>query len=114
MSDGTISPKFGNKAFSHNCDLTGPLKRIEAKFRERGLVGLKLITDNEDLVIQGDGLGKHEAEVFYEPSVEQIVQFKVRMAQGVVNGIQFGVLTNEDIVESLGAQQYTVLGLEQQ
>lgn len=51
MSDGTISPKFGNKAFTHSCDFTGPLRRVETKYRERGVVSMTLITDNEELTI---------------------------------------------------------------
>ena len=47
MSDGVVSPKFGNSAFTHSCDFIGSLKRVETKYRERGLVSLTLITDKE-------------------------------------------------------------------
>lgn len=44
MADGTVSPKLGGRAFTHNCTLTSPLKMIETTYRERGLVSLKFIT----------------------------------------------------------------------
>ena len=44
MADGTVSPKLGGRAFTHNCTLTSPLKMIETTYRERGVVSLKFIT----------------------------------------------------------------------
>ena len=32
---------------------------MEANYRERGLVSLRIVTDNEDLVIQGSAEAKH-------------------------------------------------------
>ena len=72
MSDGTVSPKFGNRAFTHNCDFTAPLKRVDATYRERGLVSLKFYTDNEELTIQGDGVGKHKSYFILKKGVENI------------------------------------------
>ena len=51
MTDGTVSPKFGNKAFTSGCDLTAPVKSIVATYRERGLVSLTITTANEELKI---------------------------------------------------------------
>ena len=51
MTDGTVSPKFGNKAFTSGCDLTAPVKKIVATYRERGLVSLTIVTANDELTI---------------------------------------------------------------
>ena len=59
MADGSVSPKLGSRAFTNTCDLTSPIKMIQTTYRERGLVSLKLICEEEELVIQGSGEGKH-------------------------------------------------------
>ena len=51
MTDGTVSPKFGNKAFTSCCDFSAPVNKIVATYRERGLVSLTFTTANEELKI---------------------------------------------------------------
>lgn len=89
-----MSPKLGRSPFTHSCDLNSPIKKIETSFREKGLVSLKFITDTEELVIQGDGNGKHTDKVEVVEGIEKLVQFKVRLANNDIQGISFGILSN--------------------
>ena len=93
MADGTVSPKLGGRAFTHNCTLTSPLKMIETTYRERGLVSLKFITETEELVIQGTGEGKHSDKVKFIEGMEKLVQVKVRLHNNLIQGISFGLLS---------------------
>lgn len=47
QANGTQSPKFGNRAFTHNCELTSPIKKVEVTYRERGIVSLTFYTETE-------------------------------------------------------------------
>ena len=71
-----------------------------ATYRERGLVSLAISTANEELLIQGEGNGKHTDKVEVYEGIESIVQFKVRMADGLVQGISFGVLTAKAVLQA--------------
>jgi len=93
MADGTVSPKLGGRAFTHNCGLTSPLKMVELTYRERGLVSLKFFTETEEVLIQGTGEGKHSDKVKLVEGIEQLVQFKVRLANNLIQGIGFGILS---------------------
>ena len=101
MADGTVSPKFGNRAFTHNCDFTSPVNKVEATYRERGLVSLTFYTDNEELTIQGDGVGKNKSTFELDKGVENIVQFHLKMGEGRIHGINFGIMTTPDILSQL-------------
>ena len=102
MANGTQSPKFGAKAFTHNCTLTSPVKKIEVTYRERGIVSLVMYTETEELRIQGTGEGKHSDKAEIVEGVEKLVQFRVRIAQNLVQGISFGVLTTQAIKQMRG------------
>ena len=104
QANGTQSPKFGTKPFTHNCDLTSPIKKVEVTYRERGIVSLVFYTATEELRIQGDGEGKHSDKVEIVEGVEKLVQFRVRLAQNLVQGISFGVLTNQALKQLKGSQ----------
>jgi len=104
QANGTQSPKFGAKPFTHNCDLTSPIKKVEVTYRERGIVSLVFYTATEELRIQGDGEGKHSDKVEIVEGVEKLVQFRVRLAQNLVQGISFGVLTNQALKQLKGSQ----------
>lgn len=63
MSDGTASPKYGKRAYQNTCYFTHPITKIVATYRERGLVSLAINTKKEELMIQGNGEGKHTDKV---------------------------------------------------
>ena len=93
MTDGSVSPKYGNKAFTSCCDFAGPVKKIVATYRERGLVSLTIFTANDELRIEGSGEGKQTDTVEVMENVETLIQFKVRIADNHVRGISFGIST---------------------
>ena len=99
MSDGTVSPKFGGKAYTNSCEFYSPVKKIVATYRERGLVSLTFESGNNMLLtIQGEGVGKNTDTVEVIENVESLVQFKCRMDKNVIQGIQFGVMTTQEIM----------------
>ena len=102
MSNGTQSPKFGNRAFTNNCELTSPIKKVEVTYRERGIVSLTFHTETGTLKIEGTGEGKHSDKVEIVEGVEKLVQFRVRLAQNLIQGISFGVLTTQEIKQMRG------------
>ena len=99
MTDDSVSPKFGNKPFTNCCDFTAPVKRIVATYRERGLVSLSILTANEELKIEGTGESKHTDTVEVIENLESLIQFKVRCANNLVQGISFGVSTNKQLMQ---------------
>ena len=99
MADGTVSPRLGGRPFTHGCDLTSPIKMIETTYRERGLVSLKFITETEEVLIQGDGEGKHSDKVKFVEGVEKFLQVKVRLANNLISGISFGILSNQQLIQ---------------
>lgn len=94
MADGAVSPRLGGRPFTHGCDLSSPIKMIETTYRERGLVSLKFITETEEVLIQGSGEGKHSDKVKFIEGVEKFLQVKVRLANNLITGISFGILSN--------------------
>ena len=102
MTDDSVSPKFGNKPFTNCCDFTAPVKRIVATYRERGLVSLTILTANESLKIEGTGEQKHTDTIELIEDMEKLFQFKVRLANNLVQGISFGVSTTRQLAQSNG------------
>lgn len=94
MSNGEKSERFGDRAFTSGCDFLNPVTRIEATYRERGLVSLTFHSASEVMTIAGTGEGKHSDKVDVIPA-ENLAQFRVRLAQGVIQGISFGVISSK-------------------
>ena len=85
LANGSVSPKFGSRPFTNNCELSAPIRKIEVTYRERGIVSLTFLTaSGEELKIQGEGEGKHSDRVVVSENLETLVQFRVRVAQNLV------------------------------
>ena len=82
--------------------MTSPIKKVEVGYRERGLVSLVLITDTEEVRIEGDGESKHTDTFEVVEGIEKVVQFKVRLAQNLITGISFGCLSSAEILRLKG------------
>lgn len=89
MSDGQISSKMGGKTLTDSCEISKPINKIVVKYRERGIVSLEMFTESETILIAGNGEEKH-TDVIQIHEGQDLVQFKVRLANGLVQGICFG------------------------
>ena len=94
MSNGDKSPKYGDRGFTDGCYFNNPVTRIEAAYRERGLVSLTFHTESEVMTIAGEGVGKH-TDIVDVITTENLAQFRVRLANGLVQGISFGIISTK-------------------
>ena len=107
MTDGTVSPKYGSRSGNSNyCVFESRISKIKVSVRDNRLVGLLFYTehDGEFLRIEGTRMTNNTASVELFGS-ESFIGFQMRVANKVLTGLGFTMLSTPDIIEEIGQRQ---------
>ena len=110
MSNGDISPKYGNKPFTDCCHFESRVTKIQVSCKDNRIVGLVFYTehDGEFLRITGSLMTNNTVVVDLH-AIESLIGFKMRVAKSVLQGMSFTVLTSKTLMdERNGTQQWAL------
>ena len=101
MSNGDVSPKYGDKAFTHGCNFESRITKVRISTKENRLIGLIFYTDHDGEFLRIEGSVKTNNTVTLDmESTESLIGFQMRIASGALQGMAFVILSSETTIET--------------
>ena len=106
MSNGDVSPKYGNRPFTDLCRFESRITKVIASVKDNRLVGLIFHTeqDGEFLRIQGTMMTNNSVTIEMH-ATESLVGFKLRVAKSTLQGLSLTILSSKTLMEEKGYTQ---------